>query len=89
MNKTLTESDAFLVGQTATLADLACYAYTAHAPEGGISLAPYPAIRAWISRLESFEWFQPMPWTLEDAAHQPQHNSSHRNLDPGSFSPSA
>lgn len=89
MNKTLTESDAFLVGQTATLADLACYAYTAHAPEGGIALAPYPAIRAWISRLEAFDWFQPMPWTLKEAAPPPQHNSSQRNLDPGSFSPSA
>ena len=39
----------YLVGATATLADVACYAYVARAPEGDISLEPYPALRAWLA----------------------------------------
>jgi len=31
-----------------TLADIALYAYTHVAPEGGIELEPYPAVRAWL-----------------------------------------
>jgi glutathione S-transferase len=31
----------YLVGDTATIADVAIYSYTAHAPEGGVSLDPY------------------------------------------------
>lgn len=51
----------FLVGTSATLADVALYTYTAHAPEGDVSLAPYPAIRAWLSRIEALPGFIPMP----------------------------
>ncbi len=36
----------YLAAEHPTLADLACYSYIAHAPEGGIPLEPYPAIRA-------------------------------------------
>jgi len=42
----------FLVGERFSLADIALYAYTHVAPEGGIDLAPYAAIRAWIARIE-------------------------------------
>jgi glutathione S-transferase len=42
----------FLIGQRLTLADIALVAYTRVAPEGGFDLAPYPAIRAWIVRVE-------------------------------------
>ena len=42
---------AFLVSDTMTLADIALYAYTHVAPEGGFDLAPYPAIRAWLDRV--------------------------------------
>jgi glutathione S-transferase len=52
---------SFLARETPTLADLACYAYTAHAPEGGVSLADYPHIRAWLDRVESLPRFKPMP----------------------------
>ncbi len=41
----------FLVGERCSLADLALYAYTHVAPEGGFDLAPYPAIRAWCDRV--------------------------------------
>jgi glutathione S-transferase len=52
---------AFLAHDTATIADLACYTYVAHAPEGGISLEPYPHIRAWLARVEALPKFTPMP----------------------------
>ena len=52
---------AWLVGDRATIADLALYAYTARAPEGGISLEPYPSIRAWLGRIEALPGFVPMP----------------------------
>ncbi len=32
----------FLAAGHPTVADLACYAYAAHAPEGGVALDPYP-----------------------------------------------
>jgi glutathione S-transferase len=41
----------FLVADTYSLADIALYAYTHVAPEGGFSLEPYPAIRAWLQRV--------------------------------------
>ncbi len=52
---------AFLVGARATLADLALYSYTAVAPEGGIALEPYPAIQAWLQRVEALPHFERMP----------------------------
>ena len=43
----------FLVGGACTLADIALVAYTRMAPEGGLSLGPYPAVRAWVTRVEA------------------------------------
>jgi glutathione S-transferase len=42
----------FLIGERLTLADIALVAYTRVAHEGGFDLAPYPAIRAWVVRME-------------------------------------
>lgn len=53
----------FLVGEHATLADVANYSYIAHAPEGNVSLDAYPAIRAWLARIEALPGFVPMPKT--------------------------
>ena len=50
----------FLVGERATLADVAHYAYVARAPEGLVSLQPYPSIRAWLARIEALPGFVPM-----------------------------
>jgi glutathione S-transferase len=50
----------FLAGTQATIADVALYSYTAHAPEGGIALEPYASIRAWLSRIEAMDGFVPM-----------------------------
>jgi glutathione S-transferase len=51
----------FAIGQTPTIADIAAHSYIAHAPEGGISLEPYPHIRAWLKRVEALPRFLPMP----------------------------
>jgi len=51
----------YLAVEHPTIADLACYSYIAHAPEGEISLEPYGAIRRWLSRIESLPRFRPMP----------------------------
>jgi len=51
----------FLAANHPTLADLACYSYVAHAPEGGIPLAPYPAVVDWIARVEALPFFKPIP----------------------------
>lgn len=36
-----------------TIADLACYPYTAVSPEGGFRLENYPAVQAWLKRVEA------------------------------------
>jgi len=43
----------FLVADRYTIADISLYAYTHVAPEGGFELDPYPAVRAWLARVES------------------------------------
>jgi glutathione S-transferase len=43
----------YLVGGRYSIADVALYAYTHVAHEGGFDLAPYPAIRAWLDRVAS------------------------------------
>ncbi len=53
-------SSAFLAGHTPTLADIANYSYVAHAPEGRVSLQPYPHLRAWLTRIEALPGFVPM-----------------------------
>lgn len=41
----------FLVGETFSIADIALYAYTHVAHQGGFDLAPYPAIQQWLGRV--------------------------------------
>ena len=47
----------FLGGQDITIADIAGYTYIAHAPEGGVDLEPYRAIRIWLARIEALPGF--------------------------------
>ena len=54
---------AFLAGSQPTLADVAGYTYIAHAPEGNVSLADYPNLRAWLARIEALPGFVPMART--------------------------
>ncbi len=59
---------AFLAADHITIADIACYSYIAHAPDGGVSLEPYPHVRSWLARIEGQPWFQPMPDFVQKAA---------------------
>ena len=42
----------WLVLKHPTIADIACYPYVKRAPEGGLSLVAYPAVKAWLKRCE-------------------------------------
>ncbi|NYE59321.1 glutathione S-transferase [Duganella sp. 1224] len=53
----------WLAGEHATIADIAAYSYVAHAPEGGVSLKPYPNIRAWLGKVRALPGFVGMPDT--------------------------
>ena len=46
----LAENDWFAAGRY-TIADIALYAYTHVADEGGFDLEPYPNVRAWLERV--------------------------------------
>lgn len=56
------ENSPFLVGGHCTIADIALYAYTHVANEGGFDLTPYPAVRAWLSRVAALPGHVPMSW---------------------------
>ena len=43
----------FLAGETLTLADVALVAYTRVAHEGDFDLSAYPAVKAWVARVEA------------------------------------
>ncbi|WP_421589862.1 glutathione S-transferase family protein [Shinella sp. M27] len=51
----------FLAANRPTVADIACFPYVALAPDGGVPLDPYPAIRLWSRRLRSLPGFIEMP----------------------------
>jgi len=50
----------FLVGDRVTLADIALYAYTHVAEDGGFQLGGYPAVRAWLERIAAAPGYVPM-----------------------------
>jgi len=50
MNEHLADR-SFFVGESYTIADIALYAYTHVAGEGGFDLSQYPAVVAWLSRV--------------------------------------
>ena len=51
------EGRTYLAAERMTLADVAGYSYIAHAPEGGVDLADYPNIRAWLHTIEQVPGF--------------------------------
>jgi len=53
----------WLVTEQPTIADIANYAYIAHAPEGDVSLQDYANVRAWLQRIEQLPGFVPMQAT--------------------------
>jgi len=53
-------SHSFFCGQAATLADIALFAYTHVAEEGGFGLGDYPHVGAWIARIAALPGFVAM-----------------------------
>ena len=51
----------FALADHASIADIAAFSYIEHAPEGGVSLLPYPHIRAWLNRIKALPGFIAMP----------------------------
>ncbi|PEQ12230.1 glutathione S-transferase [Novosphingobium sp. PC22D] len=52
--------EAWFVGETVTLADIALYAYTHVCEAGGFRLKDYPAICGWLKRVEALPRYVPM-----------------------------
>jgi glutathione S-transferase len=50
----------FFVAERYSIADIAMYAYTHVADQGGHDLAPYPAIRAWLGRVAAQPRYVPI-----------------------------
>ncbi|MBP5857703.1 glutathione S-transferase family protein [Marivibrio halodurans] len=62
MDDHLTARD-WLVGDGATVADIALYSYTSVSAEGGIKRDGYPALTQWLARVEALPGFIAMaPW---------------------------
>jgi glutathione S-transferase len=59
---------SFLVGNGATLADIAGYSYISAAPEGNVDLSAYPNVRAWLARVEALPGFVPFQKTAAGLA---------------------
>lgn len=59
MEDQLAKSDWF-VDNAMTIADIALYAYTHVAHEGGFDLADYPAVRAWLARVARTPGYVPI-----------------------------
>jgi glutathione S-transferase len=62
MNDHLSKHDWFVAG-VPTIADIALFAYTHVAEEGDFSLSDYPAVQAWIARIEGLPGFVAMDVT--------------------------
>jgi glutathione S-transferase len=58
----------WFVGGRFGLADVALYAYTHVAHEGGFDMKPYPAIRNWIDRVAALPRHVPITWKPAKAA---------------------
>jgi glutathione S-transferase len=54
------EGRAYFVDDRFSVADIALYAYTHVAPEGGFDLAPYPRVREWLDRVRDRPRFTPI-----------------------------
>ncbi|CAH0342980.1 glutathione S-transferase [Rhizobium sp. CECT 9324] len=53
----------WLVGSGPTIADVAVYSYVARAPEGNVDLSTYPAVDAFLRRVEALPGFVPFVQT--------------------------
>ena len=60
MERHLTDRE-FFVGDRPTAADAALYVYPRVCPEGGYDLEGFPAVRAWMGRIEALPGYTPPP----------------------------
>ena len=61
MNRHLADH-AFFAGNAISVADIALYAYTHSAEEGGFQIDAYPAVAAWLKRVEADPGHVPAAW---------------------------
>ncbi|MDX8443126.1 glutathione S-transferase family protein [Mesorhizobium australafricanum] len=61
MNRHL-EQNEFFAGNAYSVADIALYAYTHTAEMGGFQLDAYPAVAAWLKRVEADKGHVPIEW---------------------------
>lgn len=61
MERRLAEAD-WLAGSACSVADMALYAYTHMADDGGFDLSGYPAIRGWLARVAAQPGHVPLDW---------------------------
>jgi len=52
----------FFAGEAMSVADIALYAYTHAAGDGGFDLEPFPAVSAWLKRVEADPGHVPITW---------------------------
>jgi glutathione S-transferase len=67
MEKHLADREFFAAGRY-TIADIALYAYTHIAHECDYDLSPFPAVRAWLSRVTKQQDYVAMDWAPEAVA---------------------
>ncbi|OJU52575.1 MAG: glutathione S-transferase [Mesorhizobium sp. 61-13] len=61
MNRHLADN-AYFAGGALSVADIALYAYTHSAEQGGFQLDAYPAVAAWLKRVEADPGHVPSDW---------------------------
>ncbi|MGN6538910.1 MAG: glutathione S-transferase family protein [Mesorhizobium sp.] len=61
MNKRL-EQSPFFAGTALSVADIALYAYTHTAEQGGFQIDAYPAVATWLKRVEADPGHVPIEW---------------------------
>lgn len=61
MNMQLSYTD-WLVGDAPSVADIALYAYTHVAEEGGFDLSGFPGVARWLARVEALPGYRPLDW---------------------------
>jgi len=55
------QAQAWFGAETMSIADLALFAYTHCADDGGVSLEAFPQVRAWLARMLAVDGITPMP----------------------------
>ncbi|TIV91715.1 MAG: glutathione S-transferase family protein, partial [Mesorhizobium sp.] len=61
MNQHLQQNE-FFAGNAYSVADIALYAYTHTAEMGGFQIEAYPAVAAWLKRVEADKGHVPIEW---------------------------